>query len=575
MKPTVWTGVALTLVLTLSGVRIAKPASSGVPDGTPLPPPIATQNSVELCLNSRYSQHSLTGAANDQQLGHIVWAAGRAPVTGTRRDIYVATPTATYRYEPNDHTLTWYSDEVTDEGAFLIRYDSELDFDTGVSFMPALLAAVSLGRSTESPVASCPKGLGHPKARLYFGVQAVRELSAELAVHSSVAEGQPGWLPDPSADGDNTLEDVLANLRCVSHFAQTDLTLQQISQLLWAGYGCSAHTVSNGPAGLTVPSAWATYYLTGSIYVANETGVWRYHNRNPSTNLRTRDHRLEQIDSGRGGRSGPRPVDARGRLQSAVSDLPAAPCYVILCLAPAYTADEYARLETGFVAGNVLMQATAIGLGCHFTTKLTAAERSGIQAATGIPSSHVPQAIVSVGPVEAVVSVSVTLQGESRPDAGWAVPLTVGLYAPGARVPSDTPAYMFAATSARSPAGDAAVCEVTGIVPDTYDIAARGVHTLTNVRRGVIVSQPCTAVDLGVLLEGDANQDNLIDVHDYVLLSAGWMAAEMQAGSVPGLHGENGYDARTDFDRNGLTGWPDLSLLAGNWLMAAPVEIGL
>ena len=571
MKRTISTSVTLSLLLAFWGLRIGQSATADAADANPLPPPVVTQNSVELCLNSRYSQHSLSGTATDQQLSNIVWAAGQAPVTGTRRDIYVATPSGTYRYDPNDHSLSWHSNEARDEGAFLIRYESELDFDTGVSFMPALLAAVSLCRSTEAPVASCPKGLGHPTTRLYFGVQPVRELSAELVVHSSVADGQPGWLPDPSTNGENRLEDVLAHLRYTSSFAPTDLTLQQISQLLWAGYGCGAHTASGGAAGLTVPSAWATYYLTGRIYVANETGVWRYHNRNPSTNLTTRDHRLEQIDSGRGGRSGPRPVDARGRLQSAVSDLPAAPCYVILCLDSATVSQEFARLETGFVAGNMLIQATAIGLGCHFTTKLTAAERSGIQAATNIPSSHIPQAIVSVGPVEAVVSVSVGLQGDSRPDAGWAVPLTVEFFAPGAHVLGETPTDTLAATTARSPTGDAAVCEVTGIPPGTYDIAARGAHTLTNVRRDVIVSPPSTAVDLGVLLEGDANQDNLIDIHDYVLLSTGWMTSQAQADPVT----ENGCDAWTDFDRNGLIDWADLSLLAGNWLTVAPVEIAL
>jgi nitroreductase len=58
---------------------------------------------------------------------------------------------------------------------------------------------------------------------------------------------------------------------------------------------------------------------------------------------------------------------------------------------------EYAQLEAGFVAGNMLIQATAIDLGCYFKTKLTPAEQQAIQSATGIPSSHVPQAVISLG----------------------------------------------------------------------------------------------------------------------------------------------------------------------------------
>jgi len=554
--------MALALCLMLSHAQVVKAVN--------LPSPIVTQNSVEACLNSRYSQHSLSGTASNQQLSNILWAAGRAPVTGAHRDIYVITPTATYLYDPNGHSINWHSGNVRDDGAFAIRYESELDFDAGVSFMPALLGSVSLWNSTESPVASCPKGIGYPKARLIFGIQPVKGLTTELAVHCSVPEGESGWLPDPCTAGDNSLEEVLANLKYVSSsalqktpFGETNLTLQQISQILWAGYGCTAHTTSNGRAGLTVPSAWANYYLTGSIYLANENGVYRYHNRNPSTSLTTRDHRIEQIDSGRGGRGGPRPADARGRLQSAVSSLPQAPCYFILCLDSSYVGQEYAILETGFVAGNMLIQATAIDLGCHFKSGLTPAERTGIQSATNIPASHIPGAIVSIGPVEVLVSISVGLQGDGRPDAAWAVPLTVKFFTPGADVLNDTATYEFKLTTAKSAAGNAAVCEATGVAPGTYDITALGQYTLMNIKKSVVISAPKTSVDLGTLLEGDANQDNVINLDDYAILSMCWLASESQPE----------YDVRADFDRNGLINAADLFLLAANWLRSSPIEI--
>ncbi len=516
-----------------------------------LPSPIVTGNSVELCLNSRYSQHSLGGTANDQQISNVVWAAGKAPFTGTYRNIYVVKPSGTYLYDPIGHSLNWYSSETVSGAAFAIRYDRELDFDAGVSFMPALLASVSLGRSTESPVASCPKGLGYPTTRLFFGVQAVKGLTSTLAAHSSVPKGQPGWLPDPCTTGDNSLEVVLGNLKYTSSFTQTNLTLQQISQILWAGYGCTAHTTSNSKAGLTVPSAMANYYLTQRIYLANETGVYRYHNRNPSTDLTTRDHKIEQIN----------PADVRGSLQSAVSGLPLAPCYVILCLNSSDAGQEFARLETGFVAGNMLIQATAIDLGCHFKTKLTSGEQNSIQAATNIPASHIPQAIVSIGPVAAMVSISVVLQGDGRPDAGWVVPLTIKFFSPGADVSNDTPTYEFNLTTTKS--DNSAACEATGVSPGTYDITALSEHTLMNIKRSVVISAPNTSVDLGTLLEGDANQDNTVDLDDYAILSMCWLASQSQAE----------YDAMTDFDRNGLINIADLCLLATNWLSSSPVEI--
>jgi hypothetical protein len=142
-------------------------------------------------------------------------------------------------------------------------------------FMPAILASVSLARSTESPVACCPKGIGYPTTRLIFGVQAVADLTTQLAARCSVAPEQPGWLPDPAMTGDNSLEEILADLKYVDSFMQSDLTSHQVSQILWAGYGCTPHVTSNSRAGLTVPSAYANYYLSKMACIATgtETGT--------------------------------------------------------------------------------------------------------------------------------------------------------------------------------------------------------------------------------------------------------------------------------------------------------------
>jgi hypothetical protein len=200
-------------------------------------------------------------------------------------------------------------------------------------------------------------------------------------------------LPDPSTNGQNKLEEVLANLKYVSKFSLDNLTLQQISQLLWAGYGCTPHVVSGSKRGLTVPSAMAKYYLTGTIYLLNEKGVYRYQNRNPSTDLTTIDHRIEPINT----------TDVRDKIRAAISGLPQAPCYILVCLGPTSTINaqeqDWALEEAGFVGSNVLVQASAIGLGCHFETTLTSDEQVGIQKLTNIPSSDTPQVIISIGGV--------------------------------------------------------------------------------------------------------------------------------------------------------------------------------
>jgi hypothetical protein len=359
-----------------------------------LPEPIITSNSVELCLNSRYSSHSLTGTASNQQMANILWAAGKAPVTGTHRNLYIATPTGEYLYEPGTHSLSRHSDQkVTDyknnfaqvdERAFVINGDSNLVFDTGVAYQLAILSSVSLGKSGESAVANCPV-----MTTLHFGVQEVKQLTSELVAHSSVPQGDPRWLPDPSTNGQNKVEEVLANLKYVNKFSSENLTLQQVSQLLWAGYGCTPHVVTAGRRGLTVPSAMAKYYLTGMIYLLNEKGVYRYQNRNPRTDLRTIDHQIEPINA----------TDLRDKLRAAVNGLPQAPCYIVVCLPKIGSQQErdFALLETGFIASNVLVQASAIGLGCHFEATLTSDEQAGIKKLTGIPLSDTPQVIISIG----------------------------------------------------------------------------------------------------------------------------------------------------------------------------------
>jgi hypothetical protein len=70
-------------------------------------------------------------------------------------------------------------------------------------------------------------------------------------------------------------------------------------------------------------------------------------------------------------------------------------------------------------------------------------------------------------------------------------------------------------------------------------------------------------VNLGILLEGNANEDNIIDFGDYAILAMCWLASQSQAE----------FDAMTDFDRNGLIDISDLRLLSTNWLSASPIEL--
>ncbi len=128
---------------------------------------------------------------------------------------------------------------------------------------------------------------------------------------------------------------------------------------------------------------------------------------------------------------------------------------------------------------------------------------------------------------------------------------------------NDAPIYEFDLTTAKSATSNVAVCEATGIAPGTYDITSLGEATLMNVKRNVVIFAPRSSIDMGTLLEGDANKDNMIDLEDYAILSKSWLATQSQPE----------YDFRADFDHNGFVNAADLSLLTTNWLRTSPVEI--
>lgn len=353
--------------------RIALPG-----EAAPLLLPTVTGRSVEVCLNSRTSRHGLLGGvATDQQTANVLWAAGRAPVTGSYRTIYLKNGSGTYVYDPQEHALEPHSNEAV-SNALRINYDRERDFDAGVSYMCALLASVSLWDGTRSQLASCPQ-IGD----LNFGIADVSGIT-----DAGVAASSDGSLPVPATDGTDKLEAVLAELRLHDDLEpEVDLTAQELSQLLWAGYGCTPHTAIGGRAGLTVPSWVAQYFLTNRVYVVAGR-VTRYCNRRGS-DFATRDHRLEVVQD----------ADARAAVRQVLPDLPAAPCYLLLCLTKRGLETWYHRLETGFVAGGVLLQAGALGLGCAFQAALSPAEQAGLQEVTQIPAGDYPHAVVAVGHV--------------------------------------------------------------------------------------------------------------------------------------------------------------------------------
>ena len=106
-----------------------------------------------------------------------------------------------------------------------------------------------------------------------------------------------------------------------------------------------------------------------------------------------------------------------------------------------------------------------------------------------------------------------------------------------------------------------AVSDAEGVVyfyvtaPGIYDIGAKAAHALESRAYGVELQQGFNpGIDLGTLLEGDADDSNVIDGADFSLLAASfWTGAEA-----------------TDFNEDGITNVLDYSLLYDNYGLSGP-----
>ncbi len=143
------------------------------------------------------------------------------------RNIYVTLQSGKYLYDPAAHSLSNRTSGSSGKAAFILDHDRERDFDAGVSYMFALAGSVSMWNGTGSQLASCPK-----QESLYFGIMDVMGITDELAVRSS-----DGSLPDPITSGNNSVADVIVNLKYMNNFTKKDISLHDLSQLLWAGCG--------------------------------------------------------------------------------------------------------------------------------------------------------------------------------------------------------------------------------------------------------------------------------------------------------------------------------------------------
>jgi hypothetical protein len=368
-----------------------------------LPAPVVHGNSFEILSNSRYSVHSgFTDTLSRQILSNVLWAMNRVPHLGSYRDFYVATPENVYWYDSTAHALVLHL-------AGDLRYNSDAAFEVGIAcarheeagfaVQAGLLAGTAFWDQTLANVTTCPMAYAaawansnwNPAESIkmvnVFGQTDTTGLTTTLQAWSS-----DSTLPLPRTSGPDTFEVLLSGWHQDSLFSPIAPSLNDVSQILWAGYGVTPHLAYNGNRGTTVPTAVASYWLTRLIYLVREDGVWRYNNRlPPGTGLITSDHRIELVASG----------DRRPQLRAASSRIPStAPVYVVVCVLD--TSRYQDMQEAGFAGFQYVTQALSLGLDGFLTVPLTPVERTQVIVALGIPSDRPALVFACGAPATAV-----------------------------------------------------------------------------------------------------------------------------------------------------------------------------
>ncbi|MBU7043988.1 MAG: SagB/ThcOx family dehydrogenase [Theionarchaea archaeon] len=164
----------------------------------------------------------------------------------------------------------------------------------------------------------------------------------------------PIALPQPTSKGDMSVETAIQMRRSVRDFSDRSLTMDHVSQLMWAGQGIT------GGFKRAAPSAGATYPLTLYLVVGQggvqslSSGIYEY---------RPDSHSLLFLKKG----------DVLNTLASAcLNQTFIAHAPIVLVIAADYQRTtrrygergiRYVHMETGHVGENIYLQAVALGLG--------------------------------------------------------------------------------------------------------------------------------------------------------------------------------------------------------------------
>ena len=219
-----------------------------------------------------------------------------------------------------------------------------------------------------------------------------------LKIQLPSQELQTVKLPQPELKSSTSVEEAILNRRSIRYHSNEVLTLNEVSQMLWAAQGITKE-VKNPPSWWnigewqggyrTAPSAGALFPLEVYLVTGNvnnlKPGVYKY---------RPKNHELIKISKG----------DKREEIFDAASNqkwIKRAPAIIVIGAIYERTsvkygnrAKRYVHIEVGHVAQNIYLQAGSLDLG---TVMVGAFRDDVLKQKIGMEKNENPLAIMPVG----------------------------------------------------------------------------------------------------------------------------------------------------------------------------------
>jgi len=378
-------------------------------DEYPLPPPISVDMILEESICRRMSVRSFTTqAVTDEELSTILWAAYGYTDSGERTIfspngvysaiIYVIRSDATYKYVPENHSLSLFK---TGNYLYLGMYD-----DANIKF------GLVWDKNIESDEMKAMAQIGMIGQNIYFDANALNlgTVTTGMSVSDLLQLGIPSnekpeiimplghpstpysftYNPLPVSNLptviNNTLslEDATNNRDIVNNWDNSPLTLVEESQLIWSSYGTSyLFDNLNSKRHRTLPSAINVYPF--KVFAANQTGVYQYSPTTHSITTIVQDDRREEINNSIGSQN---------------INVPSATWIIVPCLDTNVGSSSYQTFwyyEVGAITHNVLLESTSLYLKANVVTEIS--NEAGLRSALGISSQTnlLPWAVIPIG----------------------------------------------------------------------------------------------------------------------------------------------------------------------------------